>query len=566
MDSGRVPLQDMLREQDFAFLMSLVTPESLTAIANVVEQPPLTARQLSELFVELTAGLNVHHSVASLIQHGISVISCMLHLVQNFQCYGPLSSCTFERVRNSQRRYLATEFARNVTSSMDTIRLWLLQDFVSDAQYETIVNSILTAATEFAGADVVYAEELAGTGLFDHMSGFYQCPLYVRPVDLTQYSRSLRTVTQDTDVPLILATDSYDTTPNIINDILFLMSIKHMAYKWRSLLTDQITWLSFRADQLVDQMVLVGIQIPPCMKYVCNIMETVSEIRTFDPFNGPAPQGGGDRASLRQGPEDIDPSEKLQNMVYIYTRSFFSFIRHMLERMPGVHVDLDYSRYRLSTWRNHDRYTVLQSGSQGGAFGTCGVPCLEDPDMFCEEPCQPPRLFYPVYDQYTHTTTDEQDRMNTNVVRSYMGNYKDIHELLEEARGAQGAQSSQQQPARQLGPSTSQGTRGPQSVMDALSTRFSGMFPSTSTAMPAGYDLQRQRQAALSRFPPPDARLLALPPPQGPQQSVLPQHPGGAQGGGGNRPFNLDTENIRRLREAAQNVTNQRGLRRPPRE
>ncbi|QOE74410.1 protein U14 [Elephant endotheliotropic herpesvirus 3A] len=547
-------LQRFLRDEDYAFLMSLVTPECLVAITSLVEETPMSTRDLSQAFIELTAGMNLHPSIHNLIQHGISIIACMLHFLKNFQCYAPLSSCTFERLRSGQRRHLSTEFARNVTSSLD-VRLWLLQDFVTDEQYEHIVNAILNAAVEFTGADVVHAQELACTGCFDGMEAYYQCPLYVRPPDLEQYVRSLRTVLLDTDAPLVLSTDSnYESVPCMINDILFLISIKHMSFKWRALLLDHLAWISYRADQIVDDLIQIGLQVPPCMKYVCNLVEMTSDIRTTDPFDT-VPTKPAERPSMRQGPDEIHPFERMQNLVYVYIRSFFGCVRNLLQRMPRLYMDLDYGRFRLSTWRNPERYAVLQTASHGNVFGRHPVPSIEDPDMYCPEAAVPPRLFYPIYDQHTHTTTDENDIMNSNVVRAYIGNFNDVRQLLHDATRPRDATCLARRPSTAA-------SAQPVSVMDTLSNRFSGMFPSTSgtATAPAQYDLQRQRQTALARFPPPDARLPMLPAPPGP--SVIPQQPSGALVP--RQQFSLDAQNIQRLRQAAQNAADQRGLRRPP--
>ncbi|UVZ34352.1 protein U14 [Elephant endotheliotropic herpesvirus 3B] len=545
-------LQRFLRDEDYGFLMSVVTPECLVAITSLVEETPMSTRDLSQAFIELTAGMNLHPSVQKFIQDGISIIACMLHFLKNFQCYAPLAACTFDRLRTGQRRHLATEYARSVTSTVD-VRLWLLQDFVTDEQYETAVNTILNAAVEFTGADVVQAQELACTGCFDGMQSYYQCPLYVRPPDLEQYVRSLRTVLTNTDAPLVLSTDSnYESVPAMINDILFLLSLKNMSFKWRSILTDQLAWISFRADQLVDDLVQIALQIPPCMKYVCNLIEMTSDIRTCDPFDTPPPKPA-ERPSLRQGPEEIDPFDRLQNMAYVYIRSFFGCVRNMLQRMPGVHMDLDYGRYRLSTWRNPERYGVLQAAAHGNVFGRHPAPSIEDPDMYCAETAVPPRLFYPIYDQHTNTTTDEHDIMNSNVVRAYVGNFNDVRQLLHDATRPRDPQARRQS----MAPASAQTV----SIMDALSNRFSGMLQGASATAPAQYDVQRQRQAAMARFPPPDSRLPMLPAP-GP--SVIPQQPSGAGALVPRQQLNLDAQNIQRLRQAAQHVADQRGLRRPP--
>ncbi|UEH20488.1 protein U14 [Elephant endotheliotropic herpesvirus 2] len=409
-----------LKRSDRELIKFLLTVDSLNVAANIIEEPPFSVRDMSQLRLELNPTLNLHDSVLNLIRDGAELVICMLHIIKNYDSFGPLNAATFERVKGSQRSLLHTNSSMLLTPALD-VKGWLVTDYMSDDIYQGIENQILQYATSSCALDTVNKDDVLETQLAS-LDRVYSHPTYCHPVDINKYMRNLQTVLTDVTDKFELATDvNRSCVASTVNDILFLCSLKNMLHRWRVLLQDLLAWTAFQADHLLNDFILLSLNLPTLFKFTCTLTEISSKIRAYNPFMALY-------ESQDEDPVDGEGPIKIHDLFYVYMRSYCKLVREIMDFSPDVHLDLDYLKYRLSIWKNRQKYSVLRTISGEPDFSKTNAPSVNDPDMFpVGRAITLPRLVYPIYCTYTESVTDARDTLNSSTVHSYAG---DVLEIL----------------------------------------------------------------------------------------------------------------------------------------
>ncbi|AHC02786.1 tegument protein UL35 [Proboscivirus elephantidbeta5] len=411
-----------LKRSDFELIKFLLTVDSLNVATNVIEEPPISVRDISQLRLEINPTLNLHDSVLNLIRDGAGLIICMLHIIKNYESFGPLNAATFERVKGSQRKRLHSNFTMMVTPALD-VRGWLLTDYMPDDIYQGIENQVLGYATSSCCLDTVSKDDVLETQIAS-LERVYCHPTYCNPVDINKYMRNLQTVLTDVTNQFELASDvNSSCIASTINDILFLCSLKNMLYRWRVLLQDLLAWTAYKADILLNDFMVLSLNIPTLLRYTCTLTEVASKIRGLNPFSAIY-------ESQNEDPVDGDEPIKIQDLFYVYIRAYCKTVREIMDFSPDVHLDLEYMKYRMAIWKNRMTYSVLRHIPGEPDFSKTSAPSVNDPDMFpVGRTITLPRMVYPIYCTYTESVTDSNDTLNTSVVHSYAGN---VLELLQD--------------------------------------------------------------------------------------------------------------------------------------
>nr|WES72382.1 protein U14 [Elephantid betaherpesvirus 1]WNZ34516.1 phosphoprotein 85 [Elephant endotheliotropic herpesvirus 1A] len=394
----------LLKPRDYEFIKFILTVDSLRLASSVIEGPPLQPRELSQVQLELNPILNLHQSLLRPIQDGAKVIVCMLHALTKYDAVLNLTSSTIERVRGPQRSHMQSMYAMRVSPGLD-VRGLLVTDYIDDDVYRSVEDQVLSSVTSMCGLDTVNPENDIERPI-PWLENLYTHPTYVSGVSINRYMRILQTVMNDTSEIFQLSSDANRScVASVVNDFLFLCSLKNLAYRLRKSVQDMFGWIVFSADLLLNDLMILGLQIPGIYRFVCDLIETVSGMRHLNPFMSIYDTRNDDTGN---GEEPV----KIQNLYRVFIKVLCKLVREIMNVSPDIYLDIDYIKYRLSTWSFPREYPCLQQIAGELDFSRTQAPSVEDPDMFpVGRPITLPRLVYPLCLSFTNSVTDASDTL-----------------------------------------------------------------------------------------------------------------------------------------------------------
>ncbi|UEH20598.1 protein U14 [Elephant endotheliotropic herpesvirus 6] len=408
-----------LKPRDYEFMKFLLTVDSLRLAADIIEETPLSVRELSQLKLYLNPILNVHESLLRPIHDGAKIIITMLHVIQNYESLSNLNSSTIERVRGIQRNHLQSNYAMRVSPVLD-VRGLLVTDYIDNDVFKSIEDQVLSSVTSTCGLDTVRPENNIERPILA-LERVYTHPTYIKPVNINKYMQILQTVFFETTDVFPLASDTNKScVAATANDILFLCSLKNLAYNIRKTLQDTLGWIAYSGDGLLNDFMILGLQIPSIYRFVCDIVEVVSGMRRLNPFVSIYDMGSEDSEN-ESGPV------KIHDLYRVFIRAFCKIVREIMNVSPDTHLDIDYLTYRLSTWRCPRDYPCLQQIAGELDFSRTQAPSVEEPDMFpIGRPITLPRMVYPLSMSFTESVTDATDTLVASVSTPCIGIVFDV--------------------------------------------------------------------------------------------------------------------------------------------
>ncbi|AGE10018.1 tegument protein UL35 [Elephantid betaherpesvirus 1] len=409
----------LLKPRDYEFIKFILTVDSLRLASSVIEGPPLQPRELSQVQLELNPILNLHQSLLRPIQDGAKVIVCMLHALTHYEAFWNLNSSTIERVRGSQRNHIQSMYAMRVSPVLD-VRGLLVTDYIDDNVYRSVEDQVLSSVTSICGLDTVNPENDIERPI-SCLENLYAHPTYVSGVDINRYMRILQTVMNDTSDVFQLSSDTNRScVASVVNDFLFLCSLKNLCYRLRKLIQDVVGWIVFSADMLLNDLMILGLQIPPIYRFVCDLIEAVGGMRRLNPFTSIYDTRNDDTGN---GEEPV----KLQDLYRVFIRALCKLVREIMNVSPDTYLDIHYLKYRLSTWSSPREYPCLQQIAGELDFSRTQAPSVEDPDMFpVGRPVTLPRLVYPLCLSFTNSVTDASDTLVVSTSNPCIGTTFDV--------------------------------------------------------------------------------------------------------------------------------------------
>lgn len=258
--------------------------------------------------------------------------------LKQVQAYASLSTSTFNKVTEAQRKRIQKLITDNGGGDIP-VRDLLMEDVLSNDRYFEAVE-LIHAFMKTRG-HTLRKENKKDVSL----KTLYNTPGYY--TDKAQYLNELIDKASDDELLRFdLLSDSINSLPSAVDDLLFLMSLKNMTINWKANILDSFTWISYTLNEALLKLVYAVFQVPFTIKHftdlldLCIVMRNRESVISDDESDGPALEDLGKRIvkSLMRLTSDILDSK--------------------------VVIDLEYIRYKMLRWKNSSRYRINMEGPE----------------------------------------------------------------------------------------------------------------------------------------------------------------------------------------------------------
>lgn len=269
---------------------------------------------------------------------GVRIVVYWGVFLKQVQAYASLSTSTFNKVTEAQRKRIQKLITDNGGGDIP-VRDLLMEDVLSNDRYFEAVEIIHTFMK--TRGHTLKKENTKDVSL----KTLYNSPGYY--TDKAQYLNELIDKASDDELLRFdLLSDSINSLPSAVDDLLFLMSLKNMTINWKANILDSFTWISYVLNEALLKLVYAVFQVPFTIKHFTNLLDLCIVMRN--------------RESMISDDESDGPA--LEDLGKRIVKSLMRLISDIID--SKVVIDLEYVRYKMLRWKNSSRYRINMEGPE----------------------------------------------------------------------------------------------------------------------------------------------------------------------------------------------------------